>query len=212
MSLEQLILRMKERNILQSDLLEKAFMEVDRRDYVPPSVLSSCYEDRPLPIGEGQTISQPSTVAFMLELLQAETGNRVLDVGSGSGWTTALLAWLVGEEGHVVGLERISFLAEFGKNNLAKKKWMNAEIYHANGNEGWPDEAPYDRILVSAAAGEVPEALVSQLNDGGRLVIPLRDARGNMLLMWKNREGTIGKEYYPGFAFVPFVVTDERKK
>lgn len=211
-TLDSLILRMKDRGVLTSPALEEAFLKVDRRFFVPDHLKEQCYGDYPLPIGEGQTISQPSTVAFMLELLSVEKGNRILDVGAGSCWTTALLAALTGDTGQVIGLERVKTLAAFGKSNLDKVKVPNARVHHANGFYGWEERAPYDRILVSAAADQVPEALLNQLQKGGKLVIPLRDFWGNMLLITKDEQGNFHRKTHAGFAFVPFIEEDEKPK
>ena len=208
-TLTTLIQKMKDREVLSSRSVEEAFQRVDRAFFVPKHLADQCYGDYPLPIGEGQTISQPSTVSFMLELLSVNKGDRVLDVGAGSCWTTALLADLTGDKGKVIGLERIKSLAVFGQENLKKGNWTNAQVHHANGLYGWEKEAPYDRILVSAAANQVPEALLNQLKKGGKLVIPLRDFRGNMLLITKDEQGKLQRKTHAGFAFVPFVEEDE---
>jgi len=211
-TLDSLIQRMKDRGVLTSPALEEAFLKMDRRFFVPDHLKEQCYGDYPLSIGAGQTISQPSTVAFMLELLSVEKGNRILDVGAGSCWTTALLAALTGDTGQVIGLERVETLADFGKSNLDKVKVPNARVHHANGFYGWEDQAPYDRILVSAAADQVPEALINQLQKGGKLVIPLRDFWGNMLLITKDEQGNLHRKTHAGFAFVPFIEEDEKPK
>ncbi|SMP60201.1 protein-L-isoaspartate(D-aspartate) O-methyltransferase [Anoxynatronum buryatiense] len=208
-TIETLIQRMKDRGILQTPALEEAFRQVDRCSYVPEHLKAQCYADHPLAIGVGQTISQPSTVALMLEMLQVEPGNRILDVGSGSCWTTALLACLTGAEGRVIALERIGALADFGRRNLAKGHWPQAVVHHANGWHGWEEEAPYHRILVSAAAPRVPEALIRQLMPEGILVMPLSDWGGSMLRLIRQKDGTLTRETQGGFAFVPFVETDE---
>ena len=154
------------------------------------------YGDYPLPIGHGQTISQPYTVAYMLELLQPERGDRVLDVGSGSGWTAALLASIVGPDGRVWGTEIIPELVEFGRANLAKYNFKNATIERAAGL-GLPEHAPYDKILVSAAADDVPDSLLDQLAPGGIMVIPIKTS------VWKITHTE--REEHPGFAFVPLI-------
>lgn len=208
-TLETLIKRMKDRGILMTPKLEEAFRQVDRCHFVPTHLKGQAYADHPLAIGAGQTISQPSTVAYMLELLQVEAGNQVLDVGAGSCWTTALLAHLVGEGGRVIALERIGALANFGRQNLTKGCWPKAEVHHANGWHGWESAAPYDRILVSAAASHVPEALIHQLKPGGILVMPLSDWGGSMLRLCRKMDGSLTRETQGGFAFVPFVEADE---
>jgi protein-L-isoaspartate(D-aspartate) O-methyltransferase len=149
----------------------------DRRDFLPPVERPMADEDRPLPIGGGQTNSQPSTVADMLTLLEVDPGLRVLDVGSGSGWTTAILAHLVGPKGRVVGVEIDSRLAHWGATNVQRYAVPWAHVYEAkSGILGWPDEGPYDRILVSAEAAELPKELVGQLGPDGIMVVPVAGA------------------------------------
>jgi protein-L-isoaspartate(D-aspartate) O-methyltransferase len=153
-----------------------------------------------LPIGEGQTNSQPRTVANMLRLLDVEPGMRVLDVGSGSGWTTALLAHLVGSTGSVVGVELVPALVEFGAANLAATGQSWAHIVRAEpGVLGVPDHAPYDRILVSAEPSTLPQQLVDQLADGGRLVIPVR---GTMTLVTRSGDEVVTSRH-GSYRFVP---------
>jgi len=142
-------------------------------------------------------------------LLQPGPGHRVLDVGAGSCWTSALMAWMVGEQGQVIALERIGALAVFGRTNLERAGWPQVQVIHANGFHGWKESAPYDRILVSASASQVPDALVNQMETEGRLVIPLRDLRGTMMMLEKNADGSLTEERHPGFAFVPFVEEGE---
>lgn len=158
--------------------------------------------DAPLPIGHGQTNSQPATVRVMLELLGVRPGDRVLDVGSGSGWTTALLAWLCGPTGQVLGVERVPDLVAFGAANLARSGMPWARVERARpGQLGAPDQAPFDRILVSAEPVELPRQLVDQLAEGGRMVIPVR---GEMLVVdvvgGETRIRRLGT-----FRFVPLV-------
>lgn len=196
-----MIKRMKEETgMLESKNIEEAFKKVDRANFVPPEYKGDAYLDQPLHIGEGQTISQPSTVAFMLELLGASEGEKVLDVGAGSGWTAALLAEIVGEDGEVVGIERVPDLVEFGKENLNKYGYSNVSIKEAGYTLGDFDNAPYDKILVSAAAREAPEELTEQLKERGVIVIPVRD---EVQRIKKAENGNIETERYPGFAFVP---------
>jgi protein-L-isoaspartate(D-aspartate) O-methyltransferase len=156
---------------MAADAVAAAMATVDRRGFLPRRMRSRAGEDRPLPIGRGQTNSQPRTVANMLRLLELDHGQRVLDVGAGSGWTTALLAHLVGPDGSVVGVELEPDLAAWGGANVAAAGAANARIEVARSGElGWPPEAPYDRILVSAAARELPTALVEQLGPDGVMV------------------------------------------
>lgn len=156
------------------DALHEAFRAVARAEFLRPSDQSNAGVDAPIAIGEGQTNSQPRTVFAMLELLDVRPGQRVLDVGSGSGWTTALLAHLVGPTGIVIGTELVPELVAFGTANLAKYDFPWASIRQAEpGTLGAPDDGPFDRILVSAEAHSLPEPLVEQLAAGGTMVIPV---------------------------------------
>lgn len=157
------------------DAVAEAFAAVPREGFLPPEVRDRAAYDGPVPIGHRQTSSQPRTVAAMLRLLDARPGQRVLDVGAGSGWTTALLAHLVGPEGTVLGVELVEELAVWGAANLATTGCSWASIRPAvPGVLGLPEEGPFDRILVSADARSLPGELVDQLADGGRLVLPVR--------------------------------------
>jgi protein-L-isoaspartate(D-aspartate) O-methyltransferase len=159
----------------------------------------------PLPIGHGQTISQPQTVAFMFELLEPKEGQHILDVGSGSGWTTALLGVAVGSKGTVTALELVSQLCKIGEINVKKinlTKKGNIQFHCQSGENGFEKNAPYDRILVSASALDVPIALKQQLAVGGIMVMPI----GNELWkLEKKAENDFDIKKFPGFVFVPFI-------
>jgi protein-L-isoaspartate(D-aspartate) O-methyltransferase len=158
----------------QHDRVSAAFDAVTRDDFLPAAERGQASYDGPLPIGHGQTNSQPRTVAAMLRLLEAAPGNRVLDVGAGSGWTTALLAELVGPSGRVVGVELVPELVAWGEENLRRTSGAWASIREAPaGVLGVPEEAPYDRILVSAESGHLPGELLDQLADPGVMVLPV---------------------------------------
>lgn len=186
---------------LSSNNIIEAFRNVDRGDFVADSYAPNIYEDYPLGIGEGQTISQPRTVAMMMEMLSPKRGEKILDIGSGSGWTTALLAYMAGESGLVTGLERVDELVEFGSRNLKKYDFKNAKIIKAGDELGIKGEE-FERILVSAAADEFPQELIKQLKIGGKIVIPVQNS---IYEMTKNANGELeGVEHY-GFAFVPLL-------
>ncbi len=182
------------------DRVADAFAAVPREWFLPESARSRAAYDGPIEIGHGQTNSQPRTVGAMLHLLDVRTGHRVLDVGCGSGWTTALLAHLAGPTGEVRGVELEPELVAFGAANLATGAWPWAGIHQAElGVLGDPSGAPYDRILVSAEARELPVELVAQLTEAGRMVIPVA---GEMTLV-ENRDGTPEVSRHGFYRFVP---------
>lgn len=158
--------------------------------------------DMPVPIGYDQTISQPTTVAMMLEWLDAQPGDKVLDVGSGSGWTTALLSDIIGPKGKVYAVERIPDLVEFGRDNCEKAGVKNASFHQAGDNYGLPEYDPYDRILVSASADKVPDELLGQLKPGGKLVLPVYDS---IFEISKHPDNKTEAIEHPGFVFVPLL-------
>lgn len=201
-TLKELINNLKINRILKSSTIIKAFNSIDRRDFVPQKFYDDAYGDFPLTLAHGQTISQPTTVAFMLELLQAQTRDKILDVGSGSGWTTALLASIVGVKGKVYGVELLPELVRLGNDNLSKYNFSQAEIVQAGKTLGIPQKAPFDKILVSAASEYLPEELTDQLKEGGSMVIPVKQA------IWKIKKikrGALKIEKYEGFIFVPLI-------
>ena len=185
----------------------EAFAAIRREDCVPPDVKPLASLNEALPIGYNQTISQPLTVGFMLELLEPKKGNRILDIGAGSGWTTALLSHIVGKEGKVVGLEIIPELAEFGKKNVAKYSFIEkgiAKCLCQDANTGYPFEAPYDGILVSASLSkkELPRAWREQLKVGGNIVVPIQES---IWVFTKKSTTEFKEKEYPGFMYVPFI-------
>lgn len=201
MDQDQLVKEMQESGVLTSPRLLQAFKAVDRSDFVLPANRNYAYENRPLHIGHAQTISEPTTVAFMLELLNVEQGQNVLDIGSGSGWTTALLAKLTGESGSVLGLEIVPDLAELGQKNIARYRLPHARIEAAVRNVlGKPSAGPYDRILVSASAPSFPAALTQQLKPGGVIVMPVEHA---LWKITKSANDELSIEKHEGFIFVP---------
>ena len=190
---------------LRTDNVIEAFSKIPRIEFIPEDLAAYGEVDIPLPIGYGQTISQPLTVATMLELLAVKDGDNVLDVGSGSGWTTALLAYMVGEKGKVTSLEVIKELCEFGENNLKKYQFVRSgvvEIYCKSAVDGFEKNAPYDCILVSAASDELPESLKKQLKIGGKMVLPIRNS---IWFVQKKAEDDFYIEKFAGFSFVPFI-------
>ncbi len=184
------------------DRITEAFEAMDRAKFVPEELRSAVDVDAPLPIGYGQTNSQPYTVRLMLEWLNPQPGEKILDLGSGSGWTTALLAYLVGPKGRVYAVERIPELVEFGQENCERTGVKNARFFQAGDEFGLVDEAPFDRILVSASADELPQKLVDQLKIGGKMVIPVQN---DILEITKKYKGELNIKRHGGFAFVPLL-------
>ena len=188
-----------------SGALDEAFAACPRTDFLPEDQRRFARLDRPLPIGWGQTNSQPTTVRNLLTLLDVRPGQRVLDVGSGSGWTTALLAALVGPTGSVLGLERVPDLVLTGSANVeaARMPWARVRASVA-GVLGAPDEAPFDRVLVSAMATRLPEPLVAQLDVAGILVVPVA---GRMLRVERDANAPDGRRLteHGRYRFVPLI-------
>jgi len=184
--------------------IDKAIRALPRANFLPPSGADRAGINAPIAIGYGQTNSQPSTVIEMLRWLGAKPGAHVLDVGSGSGWTTALLSYIVGDTGDVVAVERIPELVDFGRKNCQRIGVQNVTFHQAGSVLGWRELAPYDNILVSASASHLPAELLDQLAAPGRLVIPV----GNTVLeITKNHHGKLTRHEHPGYIFVPLITT-----
>lgn len=195
-----------EDGVLKTPTIIDAFYKIDRINFVTDEQKPMAYVDMPLPIGKGQTISQPYTVAFMLELLQPATGQKILDVGSGSGYTTALLAHIVGMSGKVFAVERIRSLKAFGEQNVKKLGFENVEFLAEDASAKLPNQI-FDRILAGAAAfGEIPERWKKELKEGGILVAPVNN---DIIKLIKAPNGSFRKERYPGFIFVPLLAGRE---
>lgn len=195
---------------LRTPEIIQAFKKIKREDFLWPGDEDKAEINSPLPIGYGQTISQPATVAFMLELLDPREGDKILDIGSGSGWACALLAQIVGEEGRVYGIERISELKKFAENNIRKYNFIEngvVEIFCSDGYQGLPTLAPFDKIMVAAASENIPKRLLAQLKIGGRLVIPIgkQHEMQEIVIITKSAKDKFKEKRYPGFIFVPLV-------
>lgn len=193
---------------LKTNSIISAFRCVKRSDFTVSGDQSEAEENRPLSIGCKQTISQPLTVAFMFDLLQPEEGDIILDIGSGSGWTSALLAYLAGEKGKVYAIERMEKLKNFGSKNLKRYEDLakRVEFICSDGVKGLADKAPFDKILVSAAAKEAPKDLIKQLKLGGNMVIPIgSESFQSIVFIHKDLNNKLTIREFPGFTFVPLV-------
>src|SRR3989344_5075906 len=212
--MEKLIQELLKFNTLKTPNIITAFRAIDRARFVPSEYKKEAYENYPLPIGFEQTISQPYTVAFMLELLQPDAGEKILDIGSGSGWQTAMLSYIVScshtrenkhvSLGKVFAIEVIPELKELGEKNVTTYDFTKTGVttfISTNAKSGLPSEAPFDKIIAAAAlADEIPEAWKHQLKIGGRIVAPVRES---IVLLTKKDEKTFETQGFPGFAFVP---------
>ncbi|MFB6226482.1 MAG: protein-L-isoaspartate O-methyltransferase [Candidatus Paceibacteria bacterium] len=193
---EQLVRSLKNQSF--SDKIVESFDRVDRKDFVPDEQKPKSYEDTALPIGHGQTISQPYTIAFMLNLLGPQDGQNILEVGSGSGYVLALMDEMT-ENASLYGVEIVSELAARSKKDL--EDIDNVEVFAGQGRKGLKDKGPFDRILVSASAEKTPQELINQLKMNGILVAPV----GNSIVRVQKTPSENKMDEYSGFSFVPLV-------
>lgn len=205
MSNQELIKQLVTDGVLKSPRLIDAFQRINRADFVPKELKGQAYVNAPLSLGFGQTISQPLTVAFMLELLQPAPGDNILDIGSGSGWQTALLAHLVGPSGTITALEIVPELYEQSIKNISRYNFIKNGIVRmlcANAAAGLAAAAPFDKIIAAAELNEIPKPWLDQLKTNGRLVAPVSHS---LILIIKKEDGRLDRQEFPGFVFVPFV-------
>ncbi len=185
-----------------------ALRAVPRHEFVPPEQRAHAYEDRPLPIGEGQTISQPYIVAVMTQLLELAGEEKVLEIGTGSGYQAAVLARLARE---VYTIEIVPELARRAEGDLRRLGFANVHVREGDGYRGWPEQAPFDAIVVTAAPEHVPQPLVDQLAVGGRLVLPVGDVLQDLVLVTRDALG-VRQEQLLGVRFVPMTGEAERRE
>jgi protein-L-isoaspartate(D-aspartate) O-methyltransferase len=189
--------------IVKDKRLIKAFEAVPREEFVSEEHLSEAYGDYPLPIGEEQTISQPTTVMIMTQALRLKEGNKVLEVGAGSGYQAAIISKIVGERGIVITTEIIPKLAEFARRNIKKLGIRNVIIVNHDGSKGYEKEAPYDRIIVTAACPRLPMPLIEQLRENGIIVAPVGSLYGQEMIRGIKKKGKVETESLGDFVFVP---------
>jgi len=197
------------RGVTSPEILN-AFRQVPRHLFVPKALQQSAYDDRPLPIGYRQTISQPYIVAFMTDLLDPQPTDTVLEIGTGSGYQAAILATLCAK---VYSMEIIPGLGHEATQRLKDLGYSNVEVQVGDGYQGWPEHAPFDKIIVTAAPRKIPQALIDQLSSGGRLVIPAGPQYGGQFL-WivsKDKTGAIHKQRSLPVAFVPMIHGQEKE-
>ncbi len=202
----RLVESLKHRGYITSKSVEEAMLRVPREQFLPVGIREEAYVDSPLPIGEGQTISAPHMVAIMAEALELKPGQRILEVGTGSGYHAAISAELIAPDGHIWTMERISSLAAFAEENLKKAGYANlVTVIFGDGSKGLPDKAPFDRIFVAAGAPDIPKPLTDQLEDGGRLLVPVGGRYYQDLIRVTRRGPRLSKENLGGCVFVPLI-------
>ncbi len=200
---ERLIKHIKGLGRLKSREVEDALRKVKREFFVPDDMKYLAYRDAPLYIGSDQTISEPSTVVVMTEALDIKEGQKILEIGTGSGWQAAILAELVGEKGMIYTVEIIKDLVDFAKENMEKLKIKNIKVLKGDGSMGLRRYAPYDRIVVTAGSPEIPKTLLSQLKPNGIMVIPIGNLYLQRMYVVKKAKGGIEKKAIGSFMFVP---------
>jgi len=187
---------------IKNERVLEAFLKVERHKFVPAELWESAYADYPLPIGEGQTISQPYIVALMTEELDLSGSEKVLEIGTGSGYQAAILAELAGE---VYSIERFAGLARRAEDALVSLGYANVKIKVGDGTLGWEEFAPFDRIIITAASPRVPLPLAEQLKEGGKLILPLGEGFGQVLTLVEKKRDKLESTQICGCVFVPLV-------
>jgi protein-L-isoaspartate(D-aspartate) O-methyltransferase len=199
-----LVTRLTSEGYIHSDTVKHAFLTIHRETFLPPDQQPYAYDDTPLQIGHDQTISAPHMVAIMTEALDLHPGQHVLEIGAGSGYHAAIVATIIAPTGHLYTIERLAHLAQNATDNLAKAHITNATVITGDGSEGLPDHQPYDRIYVTAASPKIPPPLMDQLNENGKLLVPVGDVYCDLILAEKH-EGKIHTKSLGGCVFVPLI-------
>ena len=203
-ALNDLIIYLKNSKFLTDDRVESALKNIPRHEFVPESELDYAYNNEPLQIMKNQTISQPGVVTRMTEWLDVKDGQKILEIGTGSGWQSAILSYLVGS-GIVYSIERHSELVNFAQENLKKLNIDNVHIILGDGSLGYPKESPYDRIIITAACTEIPLPLFDQLSENGLIIAPVGDTSQSLVLSQKTSKGMVEIKKQSKYVFVPLV-------
>jgi len=202
--LDDLIIFFKNMKFLTDNNVESAFRNIPRHEFIPSSELDRAYYNEPLPIMKNQTISQPGVVSRMSEWLDVKDGQNILEIGTGSGWQTAILSYLVGS-GTVYSIEIHPELEKFARKNLEKFYLDNVNVILGDGSMGYPEAAPYDRIIITAACTEIPLPLLDQLSNDGLIIAPVGDTSQSLILLKKTSKGIIEVKNESNYVFVPLL-------
>ncbi len=202
--LDDLIIFLKNMKFLTNNNVESAFRNIPRHEFIPSSELDRAYYNEPLPIMKNQTISQPGVVSRMSEWLDVKDGQNILEIGTGSGWQTAILSYLVGT-GTVYSIEIHPELEKFARKNLEKFCLDNVNVILGDGSMGYPEATPYDRIIITAACTEIPLPLLNQLSDDGLIIAPVGDTSQSLVLLKKTSKGIIEVKNESNYVFVPLL-------
>lgn len=195
---------LKNSRFLNDKRVEDAFRNIPRHEFVPSSELDYAYYNEPIRIKKNQTISQPAVVSRMTEWLDVKEGQKILEIGTGSGWQTAILSYLVGT-GTVYSVEIKPELVKFARENLGKLGIVNVDIILSDGSVGFSQASPYDRIIITAACNEIPLPLLNQLADDGLLIAPVGDSSQSLVLLQKTRKGIVEIKNESHYVFVPLL-------
>jgi len=203
-ALDDLIKTIKDYGFLTNEKVESAFRTIPRHEFVVPSELDRAYCNEPLSIMNNQTISQPGVVSRMTEWLDIKDGQKILEIGTGSGWQTAILSYMVGN-GTVYSIERLPELVNFARENLEKLGIDNVHVILGDGSMGYPEESPYDRIIITAACTEIPLPLLEQLDENGLIIAPVGDLSQSMILLKKISGEIVEIKNESNYIFVPLL-------
>lgn len=203
-ALNDLIIYLKNSKFLTDEKVESALQNIPRHEFVPESELEYAYDNEPLPIMKNQTISQPGVVTRMTEWLDVKNGQNILEIGTGSGWQSAILSYLVGS-GTIYSIERHPELAKFAQENLKKLKIDNVRVILGDGTLGYSQASPYDRIIITAACTEIPLPLLDQLSENGLIIAPVGGSSQSLVLLQKTSKGIVEIKNQSKYVFVPLV-------
>ena len=203
-AINNLIIYLKNSKFLTDEKVESALQNIPRHEFVPESELEYAYDNEPLPIMKNQTISQPGVVTRMTEWLDVKNGQNILEIGTGSGWQSAILSYLVGS-GTIYSIERHPELAKFAQENLKKLKIDNVHVILGDGTLGYSQASPYDRIIITAACTEIPLPLLDQLSENGLIIAPVGGSSQSLVLLQKTSKGIVEIKNQSKYVFVPLV-------